>query len=508
MKKMYMLIFILISGIYLFNSQTYAQKIEVNGTSVKTPKNISNALQFDGIEDYVSIPNGTGIFANLSAFSMCGWVYPTNANAFWPDLDGYFGIKDEGVCDFYIVQLNGTDLEVRIRTDQGQFDIPTAELPQIVLNEWQHFALVYTGSELQLYYNGVLNGSVAATGTIPYSDLEVTIGKLEYFETDFFLSGKVDEVTFWDKALTADEVLENECISGDPSAVPDLIAYYNFNETEGLVLPDYFGNYDGNLTGMTGDEWVESDVCQSGFDILFSVTDELSGNPLQNAAINLDGVIKNTDSNGEATFTNYDPGVYPYGITKSGYYESTGEVTVVDMDTLVEVALAPIVYYTITYVVTGDPGAMPVDSAIVNMSGILQYTDETGQTTFTGFLPGSYPYMVIKEGYFIVQDTAVVVDQDLTEDVSLLTTGIGINRESGTQIYPNPVLDKLCIALPEAFDGQTTINLMNFTGESVLTKQIRYKNPMELDVSQFPAGIYLLSIETDVFKDMQKVVIQ
>jgi hypothetical protein len=144
-------------------------------------KTASNALTFDGLDDYISIPNGSGIVAGLSAFSMCGWVYPSNANAAWPDFDGYFGIKDEGVCDLYIVQLNGTGLEVRITTDQGQFTIPVAELSQVVVNEWQHFAVVYTGSELQLFYNGVLDGSVPATGIIPYNNLELTIGKLEYF---------------------------------------------------------------------------------------------------------------------------------------------------------------------------------------------------------------------------------------------------------------------------------------------------------------------------------------
>ena len=166
------------------------------------------------------------------------------------------------------------------------------------------------------------------------------------------------------------------------------MAYYNFNETEGLVLPDYFGTYNGSLTGMTGNEWTESEVCQSGFDISFVVTDELTGEPVPNASINLDGIIKNTDDNGEVSYTNYDPGIYPYEITKSGYYETLGQVTVVGDDTTLFIELAPVVYYDITYVVTEDPGGQPVEGAIVNMSGIIQFTDETGQTTFTGFLPG------------------------------------------------------------------------------------------------------------------------
>ena len=40
-------------------------------------QNPSNALTFDGIDDYVSVPNGTGIVSGLSAFSMWdGFILP------------------------------------------------------------------------------------------------------------------------------------------------------------------------------------------------------------------------------------------------------------------------------------------------------------------------------------------------------------------------------------------------------------------------------------------------
>ena len=497
MKKIFTAIFILTFGLNSLVSQTTNQPTSF-------PKTTSNALTFDGIDDYVSIPNGTGIISGLSAFSMCGWVYPSNANTAWPDFDGYFGIKNEGVCDLYIVQLNGTSLEVRITTDQGQFTIPDASLSQVVVNEWQHFAVVYTGSELQLFYNGVLDGSTPATGTIPFNNLEITIGKLEYFETDFFLNGRVDEVTFWDKALSADEILEYQCISGEPSVVPNLTAYYNFNETEGLILPDYFGAYNGSLTGMTGNEWTESEVCQSGFDISFVVTDELTGEPVPNASINLDGIIKNTDENGEVSYTNYDPGIYPYEITKSGYYETSGQVTLVNNDTTLFIELAPVVYYDITYVITEDPGGLPVEGAIVNMSGIIQYTDETGQTTFTGFLPGSYPFIVLMEGYTIVFDTAVVVDEDLMINITLLIEGTGSEQEIISRIFPNPASGSVCIEMTGK-SPETIISVFNTAGEKIFEQLYRDQQSLEIDISKFPTGTYLLKINQGKKTTYQKL---
>ena len=121
--------------------------------SISFSQNVSNALEFDNIDDYVGVPNGTALFANLSEFSMCAWVYPTNPDANWPNFDGYLGIKNENVCDFYVVQINGTGIEARITTDMGTFTIDPPDLSQITVNEWHHYALVYTGSELQLYLN-------------------------------------------------------------------------------------------------------------------------------------------------------------------------------------------------------------------------------------------------------------------------------------------------------------------------------------------------------------------
>ena len=34
-------------------------------------QSISNNLDFDGVDDYVAIPGGTGMISGLSSFSMC-----------------------------------------------------------------------------------------------------------------------------------------------------------------------------------------------------------------------------------------------------------------------------------------------------------------------------------------------------------------------------------------------------------------------------------------------------
>lgn len=548
---------------------------------------ISNTLDFDGFEDYVGIANGTALIAGLEEFSMCGWVYPTNANAAWPDFDGFFGIKNEGVCDFYVAQINGIGIEARIRTGDGIYTINPVDVSEVTLDEWHHYGLVYTGSELQLYLDGTLDGTVAATGTIDYSTYELTIGKLVFGTAHFYLDGKVDEVTIWDKALTEEEVELNMCISGDPSGIDGLVAYYDFNEESGLVLPDYFEGYDGALSGMTGDEWVSSDVCTSGFDITFLVIDEETALPLEGVEIDLDGIIKLTDSDGEAVFSNYDPGVYNWEAGKFEYYAASGEVEVIDEDILVEIDLVPIQKYDVTFVVTDDLTGDPIDNAIVNLDGLLhyteedgtttftnylpgtyifnvsktdyilysgevevvdadvtvevslegvptysitfvvteepgsnpienatidldevvQYTDESGTTTFDGYLPGEYPYTVSKEGYYFEPGVAEVIEEDLTINITLLIDGLGEIAEQNLRIYPNPATDLLYIDLLENKTEPVTAELFNMAGEVILSAQIG-NGINTINLENIEHGLYLIKVSSGEKQRVSQLIIR
>lgn len=461
--------------------------------SLAFSQNPSNALEFDNLDDYVGVPNGTALIFGLNEFSMCGWVYPTNPNTSWPDYEGYFGIKNEGLCDFYIVQLSGLGLEVRITTNTGTYTLNPGDLSEVTMDEWQHFAMVYTGSELQLFINGELDGSIAASGTIDYDNLELTFGKLVFGGQDFYLDGKLDEITVWDKALTDIEIQEYMCISEDPDFIPNLIAYYDFNEEEGLVLPDYFGGYDGNLTGMTGEEWIVSEVCESGFDATFTVIDSETSEPLENAFIAIGVYIKSTNENGVVIFSNYDPGTYDFAIAKSNYYDYTGSFEIVDEDIEIEVSLDPLLTYSITFIVN-DNESNPVENALVNLSGIIQFTNTTGETVFNDYLPGSYPYSIIVEGFEFVSDTAVVTDEDLSIEVILLINDIFNEVLQDISIYPNPTNGILNISLNNGTSLIKQITISDLSGR-IISKLDMQAGSNQIDLSDLQKGMYIIQIK-------------
>jgi len=475
-----------IIGFVLFLSFAYSQ-------------NPSNALEFDNVDDYVAVPNGTALLNGLAEFSMCGWVYPENPDANWPNFDGYFGIKNENVCDFYVVQINGTGIEARITTNTGTYTIDPPLLSQVTINEWHHYALVYTGSELQLYLNGEFDGSVPANGTINFDNLEITLGMLDFGTQDFFLDGKLDEITFWDKALIDTEIQEYMCIGGDPASIPNLTAYYDFNEEEGLVLPDYFGTYDGNLTGMTGEEWIASEVCESGFDASFTVINSETSQPVENASIEVDGLIKTTNENGVVIFSNYDVGIYDFIVTKTDYYDYNASFEIIDEDIVVDVIFDPILTYSISFTITEEPGSIPVENTIVNLDGILQYTDAAGTTVFNDYLPGSYSYVILKDGYELETGVAEVINEDLSIEIILLINEIYNELIQNISIYPNPTDGLLNIITGVGISQAYQITICDLSGR-VVSKTDMKAGVKQFDLSDLQKGMYIIQIREEAEK--------
>ena len=82
------------------------------------PTNLDNALDFDGINDRVEVPNGTADLLG-NTFTISGWVFPRNTAPSFPDFDGFFGWRNEFDADFYILQLGPDQVEARFRKQCG-----------------------------------------------------------------------------------------------------------------------------------------------------------------------------------------------------------------------------------------------------------------------------------------------------------------------------------------------------------------------------------------------------
>ncbi len=172
------------------------------------------ALSFDGVNDYVEVPNSASLqFTSSTPFSIDGWI---NVGSFttgevesiiakWGDAGGEFG---------YGVIVN-TDRKLHFSLDQfGSHRNNAIGATVIAANTWYHFAATYDGTTMQVYLNGVLEGSTTKTVSGSASSTPLKIGG-QVFEPGAF-TGLIDEVKIYSRALSASEVQAN--YDADPSA--------------------------------------------------------------------------------------------------------------------------------------------------------------------------------------------------------------------------------------------------------------------------------------------------
>lgn len=213
-----------------------------------------NGLDTDGFDDVATAANASALIAGSNQIAMTMWVYPTNPAAGWPNFDGFGGFRNENDADFYLLQLNSNQVEARFRNSSGTNFTFTFDTLQ--LNAWNHFALIYNGTNLVGYHNGEFEKQISASGMITNTTEGFHIGWVPFQTNPFLTTGKFDEVSLWKRSLSASEI---ECIyySGINQPDPDLMLYYKMDQgvaggnNAGITqLTDSAGNIDANLTGF------------------------------------------------------------------------------------------------------------------------------------------------------------------------------------------------------------------------------------------------------------------
>ena len=181
-------------------------------------------LDFDGVDDFVSINNASANIANSTQMTITGWFWDNQLSYG----QGLMGFRATG-GGFYLIQLNTGAIECRFLNSAGTLYTYNAPNYTIVPQTWQHFAWVYNGSTISLYKNGTLVGSTAASGTITSSTIPFTIGKSPLSGFNFVYSGRIDEVSVWNKALTQTEI-QNMITNELTGTEANLKLYYKFNQ--------------------------------------------------------------------------------------------------------------------------------------------------------------------------------------------------------------------------------------------------------------------------------------
>jgi len=173
-----------------------------------------SALRFDGIDDYVEVPNSADM--NPSTITLMAWV---RFNSF-PDFATHPGNPDSDIICKGTFISNGYELrqdcgdtyeygppEFRFCILENNVWYSVVSTTKLGVNEWYHVAATYDGSNLSLYVNGRLEDRKQCTVAL-LEDGNIRMGALGQ-PSYFYIDGTIDEVKIYNYARTAEEILSD-----------------------------------------------------------------------------------------------------------------------------------------------------------------------------------------------------------------------------------------------------------------------------------------------------------
>jgi uncharacterized repeat protein (TIGR03803 family) len=101
---------------------------------------------------------------------------------------------------------------------------------------------------------------------------------------------------------------------------------------------------------------------------------------------------------------------------------------------------------------------------------------------------------VSSAGVYKVQASPDGCNSDFSENFPVVITGIDNASVEKISIYPNPVEDKLTIAIP--YNGGSKVSIIRADGTAILTLQTM-SSILEVDASSYASGLYLLNIQNN-----------
>lgn len=227
--------------------------VEVKIPEIKR-KHDDYTLGFDGVDDYVNIPNSPSINFNASfsiLFKVKILTLPSSGEENFIDKNGYthyrIGLKTDGSIHTTIQTTDGTNSTY----DNGY---GTNFYPN--LNQWYEIAYVFDSEnkKIKLFVNGELWSSRNST----YNLLVTSSSPLRFARySNSYANCELNYVNFWNRALTQQEIQDNmnKRLTGNENG---LVGLWRFDEGTGNIAKDSTQN--GNHGTIYGAKWKKNGI--------------------------------------------------------------------------------------------------------------------------------------------------------------------------------------------------------------------------------------------------------
>ncbi|MCF8246478.1 MAG: T9SS type A sorting domain-containing protein [Saprospiraceae bacterium] len=180
-----------------------------------------NALSLDGSGDYATLSQPFNLNSNTATIT--AWIKPIGDQSDWAGVALVRGGSTTAGLHF------GENNQLRYMWNDQNWWWNTGVFPP--LGEWSHVALVIEPSKATIYLNGMPT-SLNTTHGIEEFDSPLVLGTDPNYNNRYF-KGDMDEVCFYDKALTQNQIREEMHLTRTHTDTDGLRSYLQFNEADG-----------------------------------------------------------------------------------------------------------------------------------------------------------------------------------------------------------------------------------------------------------------------------------
>lgn len=206
------------------------------------------------------------------------------------------------------------------------------------------------------------------------------------------------------------------------------------------------------------------------------------GTPTANGNLNLAALSADNPYDAIVDGTNFAP------FLANG---SAGGIQIVNVSEIGETITFTLINesYNVIFNVFDEKG--PVKDARIRFNEEIYTTNNSGRRMIPNVFPGTYDYIVIKDGYQPFSGTAEVIDQDLDIDVNLLSVSVNTEIDKSLTIYPNPFTNSLTF---KGTLGVERIVLYNTLGQKTEEILVDKTEEITVDTSWMSEGIHIVTI--------------
>ena len=403
---------------------------------------LNNALNFDGVNDYVSV-NSSATLNITSNISLSAWVY-RNSSGKYDCIIGKDNFAGNNGYSLWIYDDN----KLTLRFGNSRIYKSIASIPS---NTWVHVAGTFDGTNAKLYINGTLDNYYSASAPSSNNGLLYLGTPQDAVGNSLFnFSGTLEDIGIWNVALTQSDIqssMNSELLGNEPG----LVAYYSFNQgiaggdnTAISIVTDKTTNaINGTLTNFT----------KTGASSNFVIGKFTSSSVSSGLVLNLDAGNTSSYSGSDTTWTDLSGNGYNGILTNGPTYSSSNGGSIVfdganDVASFGNVLNMNLSSWTLSCWVKFNDG-----SAFQGIMGKTSYRSNVGRYSFYIEFGNLHAFFQPDINYSITTPIAPYLDNKFH---NLVMT---IDRESMMYFY----IDGISVGTPLNVSSTSSINLNTST---------------------------------------------